>query len=36
MIYAEATAVLPLLANYAYMKGHWKKRKKWTFAKLFA
>ena len=36
MIYAEATAVLPLLANYAYMKGHWKKRRKWAFAKLFA
>jgi deoxyhypusine synthase len=35
MVYAEATAVLPLLANYAYLKGNWKKRKKWEFARLF-
>lgn len=36
MVYAEATTVLPLLANYAYLKGNWKKRKNWKFAKLFA
>jgi deoxyhypusine synthase len=35
MVYAEATSVLPLLANYAYLKGNWKKRKKWHFAGLF-
>jgi len=35
MVYAEATAVLPLLANYAYMKGNWKKRRKWEFARIF-
>jgi len=35
MVYAEATSVLPLLANYAYLKGNWKKRKKWRFAGLF-
>jgi len=35
MVFAEATSVLPLLANYAYLKGNWKKRKKWRFAGLF-
>lgn len=35
MVYAEATSVLPLLASYAYHKGHWKARKKWEFAKMF-
>ncbi|MDD5167756.1 MAG: deoxyhypusine synthase [Syntrophales bacterium] len=35
MVYAEATSVLPLIANYAYMKGNWKKRRKWEFAKMF-
>ncbi len=35
MVYAEATAVLPLLANYAYVKGNWKKRKKLKFSNLF-
>jgi len=35
MVYAEATSVLPLLANYAYIKGNWKKRKKWRFAGLY-
>ncbi|MDD4957198.1 MAG: deoxyhypusine synthase [Candidatus Omnitrophica bacterium] len=36
MVYAEATAALPLLASYAYHKGSWKKRKprEWT-KKLF-
>jgi deoxyhypusine synthase len=36
MVYAEATTVLPLLANYAYLKGNWKKRKHWRFARLFS
>ena len=35
MVYAEATSVLPLLASDAYHRGHWKKRKKHNFAKLF-
>ncbi|MFA5182246.1 MAG: deoxyhypusine synthase [Syntrophales bacterium] len=35
MVYAEATSVLPLLANYAYLNGNWKKRRKWRFAGLF-
>ena len=35
MVYAEATSVLPLLASDAYHRGHWKKRKKQNFAKLF-
>jgi len=35
MVYAEATSVLPLLANYAYRKGGWKQRRQWAFAKLF-
>ena len=35
MVYAEATSVLPLIANYAYRKENWKKRKKWEFAKIF-
>lgn len=35
MVYAEATSVLPLVANYAYRKENWKKRKKWEFAKIF-
>ena len=36
MVYAEATSVLPLLASDAYHRGHWKKRAKRGFAKLFA
>lgn len=36
MVYAEATSVLPLLASDAYHRGHWKKRAKRSFAKLFA
>ena len=36
MVYAEATSVLPLLASDAYHRGHWKKRAKRNFAKLFA
>ena len=35
MVYAEATSVLPLLASDAYHRGHWKKRAKRGFAKLF-
>jgi len=36
MVYAEATSVLPLIASDAYHRGHWKKRAKRNFAKLFA
>jgi deoxyhypusine synthase len=35
MVYAEAGSVLPLLASDAYHRGHWKKRSKKAFAKLF-
>ncbi len=35
MVYAEATTVLPLIASYAYHKGHWKDRKKREWAKIF-
>ncbi len=35
MVFAEATSVLPLLASDAYHRGHWKKRTKRSFAKLF-
>ena len=35
MVYCEATLALPLIAANAYEKGHWKKRKKWEFAKMF-
>jgi deoxyhypusine synthase len=35
MIFAEASAALPLLASYAYHTGNWKNRKKWNLAKLF-
>ena len=35
MIYAEATSVLPLIASNAYHQGHWKKRKKRNYSKLF-
>lgn len=36
MVFAEATSVLPLLASDAYHRGHWKKRSKKNYAKLFA
>ena len=36
MVYAEAGSVLPLLASDAYHRGHWKKREKKKWAKLFA
>lgn len=35
MVYAEATSVLPLIASYAYHKGSWKSRKRWSLGKLF-
>jgi deoxyhypusine synthase len=35
MVYAEATTVVPLIVNYAYLKGYWKDRKKYEWAKLF-
>ncbi|MDR0420006.1 MAG: deoxyhypusine synthase [Prevotellaceae bacterium] len=35
MVYAEATTVLPLIANYAYQKGDWKKRKPRNWSKIF-
>ncbi len=36
MVYAEATSVIPLLVSDAYHRGHWKKRSRRNFAKLFA
>ena len=36
MVYAEATTVIPLIVANAFETGHWKKRKKWEFAKMFA
>lgn len=35
MVYAEATTVVPLIVNYAYLTGHWKNRKKYQWAKIF-
>lgn len=35
MVYAEATAVLPLMVSYAYHRGSWKKRGKRGYAGLF-
>jgi deoxyhypusine synthase len=35
MVYAEATAVLPLLASYAYHKGTWENRERRKLQKLF-
>lgn len=35
MVFAEAGSVLPLLASDAYHRGHWKKRAKRKFQKLF-
>lgn len=35
MVYAEATSVIPLLASDAYHRGHWKKRERKNYAKLF-
>ena len=36
MVFAEAGSVLPLLASDAYHRGHWKKRAKRKYAKLYA
>jgi deoxyhypusine synthase len=36
MVFSEATLSLPILAAYAYEKGHWKSRAKREFSKLFA
>lgn len=36
MVFAEATLALPILAAHAYETGHWKKRAKKEFNKLFA
>lgn len=35
MVYAEAGSVIPLLASDAYHRGHWKKRSRKNWAKLF-
>jgi deoxyhypusine synthase len=35
MVYAEATAVLPLIASYIYHKGDWKKRDRRNWSRLF-
>src|SRR5688500_16979060 len=35
MVFAEAGSVLPLLASDAYHRGHWKKRARRNWAKLF-
>ena len=35
MVFAEATSVLPLICSDAYHRGHWKKRGKKAYAKLF-
>ncbi len=35
MVFAEAGSVLPLLASDAYHRGHWKKRTRKNWAKLF-
>lgn len=35
MVYAEATSVIPLMISDAYHRGHWKKRAKREFSKIF-
>jgi deoxyhypusine synthase len=35
MVFAEATSVMPLLASDAYHRGHWRKREKRAFSKMF-
>jgi deoxyhypusine synthase len=35
MVFAEATSVIPLLASDAYHKGHWKKRPRRSWGKIF-
>ena len=36
MVYAEATTVLPLIISYNFHKGDWKKRKRYSWNKLFS
>ncbi len=36
MVYAEATTVVPLIVNYAYHKGDWKKRERKNHSLLFS
>ncbi|HNQ59928.1 MAG TPA: deoxyhypusine synthase [Bacteroidales bacterium] len=35
MVYAEATTVVPLIVNYAYLTGYWKNRKRYEWVKIF-
>jgi deoxyhypusine synthase len=35
MVYAEATTVVPLIANYAYHMGHWKNRPRRNWSRIF-
>ncbi len=35
MVYAEASMAVPLIAAYAYQTGHWQKRPKYHFTKMF-
>ena len=35
MVFAEATSVLPLIASDAFHRGHWKKRQRRNFQKIF-
>ncbi|MFO0719055.1 MAG: deoxyhypusine synthase [Candidatus Paceibacterota bacterium] len=35
MVFAEATAALPLMASYLYHNKNWKKRKSWGWSKIF-
>jgi deoxyhypusine synthase len=35
MVYAEATTVLPLIVSYAYHRGDWKNRTKYSWSRLF-
>ena len=34
-VYAEATTVVPLIVNYAYLTGYWKNRKRYEWVKIF-
>jgi deoxyhypusine synthase len=36
MVFAEAGSVIPLLTSDAYHRGHWKKRAKRGYAKMFS
>jgi deoxyhypusine synthase len=35
MVYSEATLAVPLIAGYAYHKGHWRNRARREYARLF-